>query len=258
MTHSHEVPAHALAAHRDSGHDSHAGHAHGSHSYGAGPGEIEPVAHHFDDAAQQHESAVLGMWAFLVTEFMFFGGMFLAYVIYRLSNEAAFGAASRHLDVPLGTVNTAVLLTSSLTMALAVHAVQSHHRRSLIGFLIATMVLGSIFLGVKAYEYHHKYVEQHVPFFDLPFNLEGVEPSDQHMFKMFFVIYFFMTALHATHMVIGMVFMALYVISAARGGNIYRLATRVELFGLYWHFVDIVWIFLFPFLYLVAPATGAH
>ena len=207
-----------------------------------------PVAHHFDDAVQQHDAAELGMWAFLVTEVMFFGGLFLCYAIYRGSMPEQFIAASQTLHVPLGTVNTAVLLTSSLTMALAVSAAQRQNRPKVTLFLVATLVLGAVFLGIKAYEYAEKFHHDHVPLLGWDF-----DPALPQGSQIFFVLYFIMTGLHAVHMVIGMGILLVLAYWSWWGRTPIR-ATPIELTGLYWHFVDIVWIFLFPFLYLIKPA----
>jgi len=204
-------------------------------------------AHHFDSNEQQRESASLGMWVFLVTEVMFFGGLFLAYILYRWSWPAAFAAASHHLDVGLGTFNTAVLIGSSLTMALAVRAAQLGNRRSIAVFLVLTMILGSIFLGIKGYEYHHKYVEHLIP--GAGFQFPGSEPGHS---EMFFCLYFAMTGLHALHMIIGLGVLFVMLVLALRGRFSAAYYNPIECTGLYWHFVDIVWIFLFPLLYLIA------
>jgi cytochrome c oxidase subunit 3 len=205
-----------------------------------------PVAHHFDDAEQQHEAGQLGMWLFLVTEILFFGGMFTAYVVYRSLYPGAFAHASHHLDVRLGTVNTAVLISSSLTMALAVHAAQTGSRRGTLMWLVLTALLGTTFLGIKSYEYAHKFHEGLVP--GPHFTYPG---PDAPQAQLFFGLYFAMTGVHALHMVIGLGILAWLMREARRGrfGPAYH--TPVELTGLYWHFVDIVWIFLFPFLYLI-------
>jgi cytochrome c oxidase subunit 3 len=202
--------------------------------------------HQFDDTAQQYEASALGMWVFLVTEIMFFGGLFTAYVAYRSAYPAAFGLASDHLDLTLGAVNTAVLIGSSLTMALAVHSSQLGKRTALVIFLLLTMALGSVFLGIKAVEYAHKF-EQHV----VPgphFIFHG--PDANHA-EIFFSLYFAMTGLHAIHMIIGLGVLAVLVLQARKGRFGTRYHTPIELAGLYWHFVDIVWIFLFPLLYLI-------
>lgn len=209
------------------------------------PDEIAPK-HQFDDLEQQHAADVMGMWLFLVTEVMFFGGMFAAYVVYRWKYGAAFAAASHHLDVFMGTINTGVLLTSSLTMALGVRAAHMNDRRGMLRFLWLTIVLGAIFLGIKASEYHHKFEEGHVPVASM-FHWEG---PDAPQARLFFGIYFAMTGIHAIHMVIGIAIM-LIIITAINRGTLRPRSNAIEVSGLYWHFVDIVWIFLFPLLYLI-------
>lgn len=202
-------------------------------------------AHQFDDAEQQHDASTLGMWVFLVTEIMFFSGMFTAYVIYRSLYADAFAHASRHLDVLLGTINTTALITSSLTMALAVHAAQVGRRQALITFLLLTMALGLMFLVIKGFEYGHKFHEGLVP--GPNFRYAGPDTGQQ---QLFFSIYFAMTGLHALHMVIGIGLLGVLVWQAGKRRFGAAYYTPVELTGLYWHFVDIVWIFLFPLLYL--------
>jgi cytochrome c oxidase subunit III len=203
--------------------------------------------HHFDSAEQQREAASLGMWVFIAQEIMFFGGLFLAYVIYRNWYHDAFAAASHHLDLRFGAFNTAVLISSSLTMALAVHAAQLGKQKALVGFLIGTIILGSIFLGVKVVEYHDKFVHHLVP--GASFHFEG---AVEHQVEIFYSLYFIMTGLHALHMVVGVGILAALVFFATRGRYTPDYYSPVELSGLYWHFVDIVWIFLFPFLYLIS------
>ena len=204
------------------------------------------VAHHFDDAEQQREASTLGMWAFLVQEVMFFGGLFTCYVVYRVLHPEGFAHASHQLDVVLGSINTAVLITSSLTMALAVWASQMGRRRMLLVCIVVTAVLGSVFLGIKSYEYWHKFHEHLVP--GPYFRWEGPEAHDA---EIFFSLYFALTGLHAIHMIIGLGIMAwiFWMAWSGRVGPAYH--APVELSGLYWHFVDIVWIFLFPLLYLI-------
>jgi cytochrome c oxidase subunit 3 len=204
-------------------------------------------AHHFDDLDQQHEAAQLGMWVFLITEIMFFGGLFAAYTVYRHSYHEAFGAASRHLDITLGAFNTAVLIGSSLTMALAVHAAQLGRRRSIITYLGLTILLGSVFLGVKVVEYTHKWREHLVPGHGFQFdNAALARPAE-----LYFSLYFAMTGMHALHMIIGIGIMIVLIVLANKGRFTADHYSPVEVSGLYWHFVDIVWIFLFPLLYLI-------
>jgi len=204
------------------------------------------LAHQFDDLEQQQEASIFGMWIFLVTEVMFFGGMFAGYTVYRYRFHEAFEAASNRLDLVLGTVNTAVLILSSLTMAMAVHAAQVNKRRQLVAFLILTMALGSVFLGIKAVEYHHKFEEHLVP--GPLFQFAGPQPEHA---PLFFSFYFAMTGFHALHMVIGVGLLAVILWKAQKGRFSSEYYNPVEVSGLYWHFVDIVWIFLFPLLYLV-------
>jgi cytochrome c oxidase subunit 3 len=203
----------------------------------------------FDTPEQQREASTLGMWVFLVTEIMFFGGMFTAYTAYRAWYPNVFAVASTSLDAVLGAVNTAVLLCSSFTMVMAVRAASLGARKSLILFLILTMLLGGVFLGVKAYEWNNKFEEHHVP--GPSFHLEGESAQGQGQAMIFFSLYFAMTGLHALHMIVGEGIL-LYILLRARQ-NQYSPAywTPVDISGLYWHFVDIVWIFLFPLLYLI-------
>jgi cytochrome c oxidase subunit 3 len=205
------------------------------------------VAHQFDDPVQQHESVELGMWLFLATEVMFFGGVFTAYVGYRSLYPEAFGHASNHLDVRLGSINTAVLICSSLTMALAVRAAELGRRGATIaGWLVATMGLGTTFLAIKGYEYWHKFHEGMVPG-----PLFTYVAPDAKQVELFLSLYFTLTGIHALHMVIGLGILTWLVIQARRGRFHAAYNSPVELSGLYWHFVDIVWIFLFPLLYLI-------
>jgi cytochrome c oxidase subunit 3 len=208
------------------------------------------LAHHFDSLEQQHEASTLGMWLFLATELLFFGALFTAYIVYRTSYPEAFAEASSRLDVWLGAVNTAVLLGSSLTMALAVHAAQVGRRRMLVLCLALTVVLGSAFLGIKASEYLHDYEQELIP--GLAFQETGwSSPGQVPWIKLFFVLYFVMTGIHALHMIIGIGLLLVFIYLAWRNTFAPEYYTPVEMMGLYWHFVDIVWIFLFPLLYLI-------
>jgi cytochrome c oxidase subunit 3 len=204
------------------------------------------VAHQFDDNIQQQEAANLGMWAFLGTEVLFFGGMFLAYTVYRMTYTAAFADASNHLDVVLGTINTAVLIASSLSVVLAVHAAQENNHRLLVRMLLLTIVLGLIFLGIKFTEYEHKWHEQLVP--GLNFNYPGEYSRNA---AVFFSLYFAMTGMHAVHMIVGIGVFVVLALQARRRRFSRAYYTPVEVAGLYWHFVDIIWIFLFPLFYLL-------
>jgi cytochrome c oxidase subunit III len=204
------------------------------------------LAHQFDDPAQQFAASSLGMWAFIATEILFFGGLFAGYTVYRLSYPEAFAAASHHLDIVLGTVNTAVLISSSLTMALAIFSARFSSRRMVVVFLVATLLLGMAFLGVKGAEYSHKFHEHLVP--GTHFVFPGLHPRGV---EIFFSFYFAMTGLHALHMIIGAVLLAVLTVRAWRGRFSAEYYTPVEMVGLYWHFVDVIWIFLFPLLYLI-------
>ncbi len=231
-----------------------------------GDGHRHP-AHQFETMAQQKESSTLGMWLFLVTEIMFFGGLFTAYVMYRHMYPDAFAVASSTLNVTWGAINTAVLICSSLTMALAIRSAQVNWRKGILIFLSLTMLLGTTFLGIKAIEYHDKFVERHVPgdVLNQPFNfvldspqeaeeMNGKDALYQRHAEIFFSLYFIMTGIHATHMIIGIAILGVLFFFSWRGKFDSEYYNPLEMTGLYWHFVDIVWIFLFPLLYLL----GAH
>jgi cytochrome c oxidase subunit 3 len=232
------------------------------------------LQHHFENMEQQREAGTLGMWVFLVTEMMFFGGMFLAYTLYRYKYPAAFAAASNHLDIKLGAVNTVVLIISSFTMAMAVFSTQVGKRRNSIVYLVLTLVLGLTFLGIKAVEYRQKYEDRLIPGELIPghaFSPEVAKHGDTDAHKlhlspgatvknveMFYWIYFAMTGMHALHMIIGVGILTVILIMAWRGKFSPEYHAPVEISGLYWHFVDIVWIFLFPLLYLLGRHLGGH
>ena len=201
----------------------------------------------FETAEQQKDASTFGMWIFLITEIMFFGGMFLAYTIYRSAFPHVFALASSSLNVYIGAANTVVLLCSSFTMVLAVRAAQLGQRKAIVAFLILTLILGGVFLGVKAYEWNEKFQEHHVP--GPSFHLEGT--NEQGHAQLFFSLYFAMTGLHALHMVIGVGILSYMIWEAKQGVFNSEYYTPVDISGLYWHFVDIIWIFLFPLLYLI-------
>jgi cytochrome c oxidase subunit III len=210
------------------------------------------VAHHFDDAAQQKESATLGMWAFLCTEVLFFGPLFCAYAVYRHAWPAAFIQGSDSLSFWSGTINTGVLLCSSFAMAMAVHSAATSNQKKLCNFLLLTIFLGLVFLGIKAYEYHLEWVEHLVPYFNFSYNYEGQHrPQPLQLFMLF---YFIMTAIHALHMIIGVSIMLVLLRNSRKGRYNSAYFNPIEITGLYWHFVDIVWVFLFPMLYLLRHA----
>ena len=213
--------------------------------------ERSPVlAEQFDDLEQQRDAAELGMWIFLATEVLFFGGLFLAYAVYRARYEPEFATASSRLNVRLATLNTAILLSSSLTMALAVHFATIARRKLLVRMLAATLLLGVVFLGIKFSEWHAEYVEGLVPFLPIGIHSKVAAPE-----KLFFDLYFLMTGLHAVHMIVGVVFLLMFILLARRGLVEGVRSTRVHILGLYWHFVDIVWVFLYPLLYLIGAGT---
>jgi cytochrome c oxidase subunit 3 len=204
----------------------------------------------FDTEAQQKDASTLGMWIFLVTEIMFFGGMFAVYTIYRSWYPDVYAIASSSLNEIIGALNTGVLLLSSFTMVMAVRAGQLGQRKAIVMFLILTLLFGGIFLGVKAYEWNQKFEEHHIPG-QAAFHLDGVLPADQGHAQLFFSIYFAMTGLHALHMVIGVALLLTLIVQARKGRFSASYYTPVDVAGLYWHFVDIIWIFLFPLLYLI-------
>jgi cytochrome c oxidase subunit III len=207
---------------------------------------MHTVAHQFETAEQQQDASALGMWVFLATEVLFFGVLFLGYAVYRSLYGMTFAQASDHLDIVMGTVNTAVLLCSSLTMAIAVNSTQTGNSKRSIFFLCLTLVLGALFLGVKFLEYYHKYEENLVP--GANFQWSGADPGGADIF---FLFYFIMTGMHALHMVIGIGVLCVLIAMTYRNRFSAAYFSPVELGGLYWHFVDIVWVFLFPLLYLI-------
>jgi cytochrome c oxidase subunit 3 len=213
------------------------------------------LRHHFVDTEQQRDAASLGMWLFLATEIMFFGGMFCAYLVYRYWYYNEFAAGSRSLDIWLGTINTAVLICSSLTVALGVRAAQMGQRKLLVILLLLTIVFGFAFLGIKGVEWYQKFEEHHIP--GRSFNADDLVKAypqihiDQQHEQIYFSLYFAMTGLHALHMIIGVGIFIFLTYYAWKGRYTPKYYTPVEIGGLYWHFVDIVWIYLFPLLYLI-------
>ena len=216
--------------------------------------ETPALREQFDTEEQQKDASTLGMWIFLITEIMFFGGMFLAYIVYRGANPLVFAVASSSLNVYIGAANTVVLLCSSFTMVLAVRGAQLGQRQTIVLFLILTLILGGVFLGVKAYEWNEKFQEHHVP--GPAFHFEGLPPELQGRAQLFFSLYFAMTGLQALHMVIGVGILSLLIWQARKGTYSAAYMTPVDVSGLYWHFVDIIWIFLFPLLYLIDRHLG--
>ncbi|HEY9721748.1 MAG TPA: cytochrome c oxidase subunit 3 family protein [Oscillatoriaceae cyanobacterium] len=199
----------------------------------------------YDTPEQQREAATLGMWVFLGTEIMLFGAMIMGFCAYRISYAQAFTEASHHTDLLLGTANTAVLLTSSLTMALAVRSAQLGSRKWLTGLLFGTMGLGIVFLVLKIAEWIEHYQHHLLP--GAGFVFPGPHSATA---ELFFYFYFLLTGIHALHLTIGCGVMAVLAILAWRGKFTPAYTNPVEIGGLYWHLVDIVWIFLYPLLYL--------
>jgi cytochrome c oxidase subunit III len=219
-------------------------------SHGAVAEHNPNLRHHFDDMGQQFESATLGMWVFLLTEIMFFGGMFCAYMIYRSMYPGAFASTSQHMNPLWGATNTAVLIVSSLSMALAVRAARLGEQKALQILLLVTIFFGLCFLGVKAIEYHEHWVDNKVPLIAGHWDYSEA-PQYARQAQILFCFYFFMTGFHAVHMIVGVALMLTIFFMARRGKFNSTYFTPVEISGLYWHFVDIVWIFLFPLLYLI-------
>lgn len=204
------------------------------------------VQHHFVDSEQQFDSAKLGMWVFLVTEILFFGGLFVAYIVYRAWHPELFTMAATQLDTMMGGINTLVLIGSSLTMALAIRAAQTDNPSASIKYLASTVALAFVFMIIKYFEYTHK--------FEL-----GILPGENYTFtgidhpnaNIFFSIYYMMTGLHGIHVIIGIGIITWLIIKTKKGAFSSSYYTPVEITGLYWHLVDIIWIFLFPLLYLI-------
>jgi cytochrome c oxidase subunit 3 len=224
------------------------------------------LQHHFDDLDQQREASTFGMWVFLCTEILFFGGLFTTYVVYRQRFHGVFAQASHELNVWLGATNTAVLIVSSLTMALSIWAAQMNRRKLTVVFLLLTMALGLTFLGIKTVEYSEKGVpfgikalenltKHHLtPGPQFHYDCPPGEPCHPEQAEVFFSLYFAMTGLHALHMIVGVGLLSYLLVPSWRGRFTAEWHNPLECIGLYWHFVDIVWIFLFPLLYLI----GAH
>ncbi len=214
------------------------------------------LLHHFANPEQQRNAVNLGMWIFLATEVMFFGGLFCAYLIYRVWYFGDFAAASKSIDALLGGINTAVLICSSLTVVLAIWAAETSRRALLIVMLVLTMLFGLTFLGIKGVEYKQKFDEHHVPGASFSFDHEeipghpGQYANPKHA-QIFFALYFVMTGLHALHMIVGLGLFTWLLAMAWKGRFTPQYHTPLEIGGLYWHFVDIVWIYLFPLLYLI-------
>ncbi len=225
--------------------------------------------HHFESVDQQFDATNFAMWLFLLTEVMFFGGLFTAYLVMRNWYYPAFVAASHQLNIGWGTANTAVLIASSFTMAMGVWSAETRRRKSLLLYLSLTLLFGFTFLGIKYIEWHEKWEKHHVP--GIHFSVQSfIDPaSDPEVHKQYpddkplgadmaqkteeyFFLYFAMTGMHALHMVIGVGILVFMIFRAKAGAYTAGHFTFVENFGLYWHFVDIIWIYLFALLYLIS------
>lgn len=210
--------------------------------------EREVLNYPFEEASHQRESALFGMWIFIATEVLFFGGMFTAYMVYRFSHPEAFLEAGHRQEWYLGFINTAILIVSGFTMALAVEFAKRGHRHGLLSLFTVTGLLGIGFLAVEAYEYHEKYTQHLFPGRD--FHFVGNDPQSS---EMFYYLYFLMTGIHGLHMAIGVLFIAGFGLWAWLSPRALRKPNCFEVLGLYWAFVDIVWMFLYPLFYLIHP-----
>ena len=224
--------------------------------------------HHFETIGQQRDAVSFAMWLFLLTEVMFFGGLFTAYLIFRNWYYPAFVQGSHQLNIGWGTANTAVLITSSLTLAMGVWCAETKRKGGLVLYLGLTFILGVAFLGIKSIEYSEKWEKHHIP--GIRYSVQSfVDPaSDPEVYnvyhdkplgldmarhtELYFFLYFAMTGMHALHMIIGIAILGFMIVRAQAGAYTSGNIAFVENFGLYWHFVDIIWIFLFPLLYLIS------
>jgi cytochrome c oxidase subunit 3 len=204
------------------------------------------LAHHFATFEQQFDAAKIGMWLFLATEILLFGGLFVGYALMQAAHPQAFFEAHHHLDKKLGALNTVVLLFSSFTMVMAVHSAATNKQKQLIRYLVTTLVCAGIFLVVKFFEYEHKFHEGLLP--GMFYHHQGDTVPNQFMF---FSFYFMMTGLHGIHVVGGMIAITWVLLRARKGTFDSTYYSPVDLVGLYWHLVDLIWIYLFPLLYLI-------
>jgi len=225
------------------------------------------LAHHFDTPAQQYAAGKLGMWIFLVTEVLFFSALFCAYAVYRANHPGVFFDGHIFLDTNLGAFNTVVLLFSSLTMAWAVHAAQLDKQRTLVVCIAVTIFCGVFFLGVKSVEYYQKWDHGLLPGEEFTPDMHYIEDKLDHYgrgaetseelnarvlnLRTFFGIYFVMTGLHAFHVIVGLGVLIWLLVRAAGGAYGSHYFNPVDFVGLYWHLVDLIWIYLFPLLYLI-------
>ncbi len=204
------------------------------------------LQHHFADAEQQMDAAKTGMWVFSLTEILTFGGLFIAYAIYRAWNPEMFHFAHKALNASMGALNTIVLITSSLTMALSIWSMQNDKKKQTFWYLMATVLLAATFMVVKYFEYSHKFHLGQLP--GKYYTYTGIEGANPHIF---FSIYFMMTGLHGLHVLIGMGLIIWLMVRTKKGHFSSEYYTPLEITGLFWHLVDMIWIFLFPLLYLI-------
>lgn len=204
------------------------------------------VAHHFDKADTQFDAGRMGIWLFLVTEVLLFGGLFCAFAVFRSQYFSSFVEAHHHLDKVMGAVNTVVLICSSFTMAMGVRAAQTNNKKLCQWMLTVTVLLAVAFLAIKAVEYQHKWADGLLP--GRYFTATGFTTPHPGVF---FGIYFMMTGIHGIHVLIGMALIVWMLLRNKKGEFSSKYYAPVEGVGLYWHLVDLVWIFLFPLLYLV-------
>lgn len=216
--------------------------AHGGRADGVGIAVVEP----FSTEEQQRHAGVLGMWAWLVTELLLFAGLFLVAVVLRVQHPDSVHRAVAHFKFWIGAANTGVLIVSSLTMSCAIEASRLGLQRLTVTSLFATAGLGSLFLLLKAYEWSVDVQEHMAPFLDQPFQLAGDRPS-----TLFVDLYWATTGLHGLHLVTGVSLLAGLALMARADGYLSRHQNRIEVFGLYWHFIDLIWIIVFPLLYVV-------
>ena len=236
---------HAAETAHEEGHA--ADHAHGHH----GP---KWLAHHFDTPAQQFDAAKIGMWAFLVQELLFFSGLFVAYGVYRSWYPEMFRAASHQLDKIMGATNTIVLLFSSFTAAMAVRSAQLGKKKATTNFILVTIGCACIFLVIKYFEYAHKFHAGLLPgrfFHPHAAHLVANSPPLPQNTGSFFSIYFMMTGVHGVHVLVGIGVLIWILMRNMRGDFSKEFFTPVDIVALYWHLVDLVWIYLFPLLYLI-------
>jgi cytochrome c oxidase subunit III len=204
------------------------------------------VAHHFESAQQEYESAKLGVWLFLVTEILLFGGLFIAYIVYRALYPDMFHEASAFLNRPMGALNTVVLICSSFTMAMAINKTHHEENAAAVRYLAITLICAGMFMVVKYFEYAHKFHEGLLP--GAYFSFEALSHPKT---PLFFSLYFMMTALHGLHVLIGMGLIVWVLVRTKLGHFDRTYNTPVEMVGIYWHLVDLIWIYLFPLLYLI-------